>query len=158
MPPCCARPPPPSASENHPRLSRFSQCHLLSCLRQFEVHMATSQTSTASAHSLPRVTALRELLGYGDLNPRSSIFSDDIRSFGRKFQTSDGLAGSDLLEWKSPRHQAALEEMTDAYLERDKNGYLFWPDDKESVNFNSLQYSRDHAQCVCRKFYLCIVS
>ncbi|KAL2192292.1 hypothetical protein P885DRAFT_82332 [Corynascus similis CBS 632.67] len=36
--------------------------------------------------------------------------------------------------------------MTVAYLEKEGNGMLFWPDDKSSDNYNKYQYSKDHVR------------
>lgn len=94
--------------------------------------------------TLPNITELRQALDYGDLHLiRCSTFSDDVRAYRKKFITSNGTSGPDLYDWRDPEHQAGLKEMTRAYLDRDKNGLLFWPDDPSAANFNKLQYSED---------------
>jgi hypothetical protein len=106
--------------------------------------MPASPSSKIPATSLPNITALREGLDYGDPHlTRCSAFYDDIRGFRKKFQTSSGLPGPDLLNWKLEEHQAGLDEMTSAYLDLAGNGRLFWPDSETSANFNKLRYSAD---------------
>ncbi len=97
-----------------------------------------------SAASIPNITALRTGLDYGDPRlPRCATFNDDTRAFRRKFRTSRGVAGVDLHDWKSRDGQAGLNEMTIAYLEKEKSGLMFWPDDPSSPNYNKYQYSKD---------------
>ncbi|KAK4251356.1 hypothetical protein C7999DRAFT_28086 [Corynascus novoguineensis] len=109
--------------------------------------MATSSSSSIFAANIPSITALRNALDYGDPHlPRCAAFYDDTRAFRKKFKTSRGVPGADLHDWKSRDGQAALTEMTVAYLEKEGNGMLFWPDDKSSDNYNKYQYSKDHVR------------
>ncbi|KAI1864402.1 uncharacterized protein JN550_008959 [Neoarthrinium moseri] len=106
--------------------------------------MPSSPSSRITATSIPNITALRVGLDYGDPRlTRCSTFTDDLRGFRKKFVTSTGLPGPDLHEWKLKEHQAGLDEMTAAYLDRDGNGPLYWPDSETSPNYNKLRYSRD---------------
>ncbi|TDZ49765.1 hypothetical protein CTRI78_v007871 [Colletotrichum trifolii] len=68
-----------------------------------------------------------------------------MRYFRGSFTSSKGLEGHSLIDWKSKKQQAALVEMTNAFLERDGMGRQFWPGDETSDRFNSLKYSTDHA-------------
>ncbi|KAK6071721.1 hypothetical protein SCUP515_07725 [Seiridium cupressi] len=105
------------------------------------------------ATSLPNITSLREGLDYGNSHlTRCNVFYDDVRGFRKKFHTSTGLPGPDLHNWKLKEHQAGLDEMTAAYLDRDGNGPLYWPDSSSSANFNKLHYSKDRTRCVLLQF------
>ena len=105
----------------------------------------SSSKSKVVASSIPTISALRQQLGYGDrhLN-RCSTFYDDVRVFRKKYLTHDGFSGISFYNWKSPEHQAGLTEMTDAYLDEEGNGALYWPDNDASINRNKLRYSQDH--------------
>ncbi|KAK1749544.1 hypothetical protein QBC47DRAFT_354847 [Echria macrotheca] len=94
--------------------------------------------------SIPNITTLRNDLDYGDIRlPRCAAFIDDTNAFRRKFKTSRGVDGVDLHDWKSRDGQAGLSEMAVAYLEKEGNGRIFWPDDTSSKNYNKYQYSKD---------------
>ncbi|KAM0813072.1 hypothetical protein AB5N19_13063 [Seiridium cardinale] len=109
--------------------------------------MPVSPSSRIPATSLPNITSLREGLDYGNSHlTRCNVFYDDVRGFRKKFHTSTGLPGPDLHNWKLKEHQAGLDEMTAAYLDRDGNGLLYWPDSSSSANFNKLQYSKDRTR------------
>lgn len=109
--------------------------------------MANSPPAKIFAASIPSITTLRKELDYGDpQSPRCAAFYDDTRAFRKKFITSRGVAGPELHDWKSREGQAALTEMTLAYLDKEGNGRLFWPDDKSSANYNKYQYSKDHTR------------
>ncbi|KAK9414764.1 hypothetical protein SUNI508_10882 [Seiridium unicorne] len=109
--------------------------------------MPVSPSSRIPATSLPNITSLREDLDYGNSHlTRCNVFYDDVRGFRKKFHTSTGLPGPDLHNWKLKEHQAGLDEMTAAYLDRDGNGPLYWPDSSSSANFNKLQYSKDRTR------------
>jgi len=100
-----------------------------------------------AATAIPKVTALRRALDYGDAQLlRCITFNDDTRMFRRRFQTTSGVSGIDLHNWKSREHQAGLNEMTMAFLEKAGNGQVFWPNDKSAANYNKYQYSKDHAR------------
>ncbi|KAL2126764.1 hypothetical protein VTI74DRAFT_279 [Chaetomium olivicolor] len=109
--------------------------------------MATSSSHRVFAANIPSITALRNELDYGDARlPRCAAFYDDTRAFRKKFITSRGVAGTELHDWRSRDGQAALTEMTLAYLDKEGNGSLFWPDDKSSDKYNKYQYSKDHTR------------
>jgi hypothetical protein len=109
--------------------------------------MATSTSPKIAAANIPSITSLRNELDYGDLRlPRCAAFCDDTRAFRKKFITSNGIPGTDLHDWRSHEGQAGLTEMTLAYLDREGNGPMFWPDDKSSSMYNKYQYSKDHAR------------
>ncbi len=93
-----------------------------------------------TAAQIPNIEMLRRELDYGHKLPRCEAFRDDTRAFRKKFFTNEGVLGADLRDWKS--HKNSLTKMTIAYLEGKKNGQLFWPDDKESPNYNNYQYSK----------------
>jgi len=97
------------------------------------------------ASSIPTITALREQLDYGDSHlSRCNAFYDDVRTFRKRYRTHDGSSGISLYNWKSPEHQAGLKEMTEAYLDKEGNGALYWPDGDTDPNRNKLRYSQDH--------------
>lgn len=109
--------------------------------------MPPSTLPKIAAASIPSITTLRNELDYGDPNlPRCAAFYDDTRAFRKKFRNSRGTAGVDLHDWKSREGQADLTEMTIAYLEKEGNGQLFWPDDRASPNYNRFQYAKDGAR------------
>src|SRR4051812_1556135 len=103
--------------------------------------MPAPRASEASAASIPNITALRQQLDYGEPSlPRCVGFYDDIRVFRKKFHTASGIPGMDLHDWKSRKHHDGLDEMTNAYLDKEGNGILFWPDDDTSPNHNKYSY------------------
>ncbi|KAL3295969.1 hypothetical protein RB213_011402 [Colletotrichum asianum] len=103
-------------------------------------------TASINPSEIPSITALREVLDYGDQHlPRCKRLHDNMRYFRTTFISSKGLEGSSLIDWKSREEQAALAEMTNAFLERDGTGRQFWPDDEASDRFNRLKYSTHHA-------------
>ena len=105
---------------------------------------SASTSPKIAAARIPSITALRNELGYGDQKlPRCAAFYDDTRAFRKKFRTSHGIAGVDLHDWKSPEGQTGLTQMTFAYLDKEGNGGLFWPDDEASPNYNRYQYTKD---------------
>lgn len=96
-----------------------------------------------AAVEIPRITELRRMIDYDDTSlPRSKILMEDLRTFRKKFTTSQGRRGMDLINWKDERDKAELLEMTRDYLLRDGNGILFWPDDPALSNYNKLQWSK----------------
>ena len=98
---------------------------------------------------IPKIKALRSELDYGDPSiPRALAFINDINAFRRKFKTALGVDGDALHNWKDQATHLGLDEMVDAYLEREGNGQLFWPDDQSSKNYNKYQYSKDGDQYV----------
>jgi hypothetical protein len=102
---------------------------------------------TVFAASIPNITSLRKDLDYADARlPRCGTFNDDTRAFRKKFKTSRGVNGVDLHDWRSQAIQAGLNEMTIAYLDKEGNGKLFWPDDPSSQNYNIYQYSKHREQ------------
>ena len=107
--------------------------------------MSSSPLSKTTAASIPKITELRNELDYGNPQlPRCMAFYDDIRVFRRKYRTSQGVPGFNLWDWKSREHQAGLTEMTQAYLDEEGNGRVFWPAEESSPNRNRLNYSIDH--------------
>ncbi|RYP65280.1 hypothetical protein DL769_006359 [Monosporascus sp. CRB-8-3] len=104
-----------------------------------------SMSPIVPAANLPKITAIRETLDYGDPElTRCAAFTADVRAFRKKFTTKSGLPGTSLYDWRSPEHQRGLNEMTEDYLERAGNGAMWWPDDTSAPNHNKLQYSKDH--------------
>ncbi|KAI1295298.1 hypothetical protein F5Y03DRAFT_371925 [Xylaria venustula] len=95
--------------------------------------------------NLPKITTIRQELGYGDSGLiGSSEFRSDNKEFRRKFSTRNGLAGASLTDWKSSEHQSGLTEMANAYLEA--CGNRFWPDSPPAASGNKLRYSQDSAK------------
>lgn len=106
--------------------------------------MSAPTSPRLPACRIPSILTLREELGYGDrVLPRCRAFGYDINAFRERFQTKSGTAGVKLHDWKSSQGQADLKEITDAYLDREGNGLRFWPDDENSPEYNTYQYSRD---------------
>lgn len=105
--------------------------------------MRTPSPSALTAARIPKITDLRDQLCYGDTTlVRCTSFVDDLRVF-RKRYSAMGARGTDLFEWKSSEDQAALKQMTAAFLDEYGFGELYWPSDPSARNFNSLQYSKD---------------
>jgi hypothetical protein len=112
---------------------------------QVQMEMETPQASI----TVPTVTEIRKKLHYGDSSlARCQTFYHDVRIFIGKFVTSKGLEGTSLIRWKSEDHQRGLDELVDAYLDRDGNGRIYWPDDPASPKYNGLQYSKHRSQYV----------
>jgi hypothetical protein len=105
---------------------------------------ASSPSMLAPAR-IPKITDLRDELCYGNLKYlRCTTFVDDLRVFRRRYRTGH-LRGSDLLDWKSSEHQAALKQMTAAFLDEEGYGEIYWPSDRTAANYNTLQYSEDRS-------------
>jgi hypothetical protein len=103
----------------------------------------SSREFTNTMARIPSITKLRKDLDYGDAHLSRCIdFYDDIRTYRRKFWTSSGLLGSQVIQWKSLEGQSGLDEITDAYLNKDGRGYIYWPSDRTSTYWNSLEYSK----------------
>jgi hypothetical protein len=99
-------------------------------------------SSPVSASKIPTIAELRLKLGYGDGQlARVKSFSDDVRVFSKRFITSNGLRGSELVVWRSPEHKSGLREMTNAWLESLHMGETYWPTDPAHPNYNKLQFS-----------------
>ncbi|KAI1317866.1 hypothetical protein F5Y16DRAFT_406507 [Xylariaceae sp. FL0255] len=102
-------------------------------------------SSLTAAANLPKITALRQQLGYGDVGTkRYNTSIDDVRAFRRKFRTREGQDGISFSTWNSSEHQSGLNEMATAYVET--NGCLFWPDNPLGTDDDKLQFSRDKAK------------
>jgi hypothetical protein len=107
--------------------------------------MSSSDYSLA-ASSIPKITDLREKLGYGDSQlQRCRTFYDDVTAFRRKHRTSSGLSGAELIEWKSSEHQHALDRMVSIYLDKEGNGYHYWPPHNQYHDYTPLQYHEDRS-------------
>jgi hypothetical protein len=109
------------------------------------------ESSPRSESHIPKVKELREALGFRDQSLlQSKIFNDRLRVFRREYQTGDGVAGTDLHQWKSTEQQAVLSLMVRDFLTA--NGSIFWPDraddGHEFMESSRLQYSRDKPMCV----------
>ncbi|OAG05736.1 uncharacterized protein CC84DRAFT_1259120 [Paraphaeosphaeria sporulosa] len=101
---------------------------------------AGSPSEISPAH-IPKITDLRKQLAYGDSGlSRCIAFTDDLRVFRRRYSVA-GLRGIDLCDWRLPRHQEALKQMTSSFLDQEGHGERYWPSDPTAANFNSLQYS-----------------
>ncbi|KAI0160815.1 hypothetical protein GGR57DRAFT_456342 [Xylariaceae sp. FL1272] len=97
-----------------------------------------------AATNVPKITAIRQELGYGDIGSiRYNAFIDDVRVFRKKFKTTTGLPGVCFVDWKSPQHQRGLGEMVNAYLEDHGAGAQFWPDSSGTEDCSKLTYPRD---------------
>ncbi|WQF75110.1 hypothetical protein CDEST_00124 [Colletotrichum destructivum] len=103
-------------------------------------------TAILNTSEIPSITILRQNIDYCDQTlPRCKKLHETMRYFRASFTSSKGMEGNSLIDWKSTKQQAALTEMTNAFLERDGMGRHFWPDDETSDRFNRLKYSTDHA-------------
>ncbi|KAI1330257.1 hypothetical protein F5Y16DRAFT_396549 [Xylariaceae sp. FL0255] len=99
----------------------------------------------SAAANLPKITALRQQLGYGD--PRTNqynTFIDDVRAYRRKFRTPEGQDGISFSIWSSPEHQSGLSKMVTKYIKT--YGCLFWPDNLLATDSDKLQFLRDKAK------------
>ncbi|KAK1676287.1 hypothetical protein BDP55DRAFT_662195 [Colletotrichum godetiae] len=97
-----------------------------------------------SPSSIPFISALRKKLGYGDSRSehcQSILFYDSVRTFRKTFVSSQGHESSAVHDWKSSENQRALDEMVQAYLDRDGNGPRLWPDESVQNWVNKLKYS-----------------
>ena len=109
--------------------------------------MLRPMSPKVTVSSIPSITTLRRELDYGDSQvPRCGAFNDDMNAFRKKFTTSRGVAGIDLLKWNAKEGQEGLAEMTSAYLDEAGNGHSFWPDDESAANYNRYQYSKHGSQ------------
>jgi hypothetical protein len=110
--------------------------------------MSLSESSLA-ASGIPKITDLREQLGYGDPQlQRCRAFYDDVTAFRRKHRTGSGLSGTDLIDWKSSEHQHALDQMVHIYLDKKGNGYHYWPPHSQHPDYSHLQYDKDRSLLV----------
>jgi len=107
------------------------------------------------ASSIPKVTKLRELLGFQDQSSdHSKIFNDKLRAFRREYRTSSGRPGTDLHDWRSRDGQSELSQMVNEFLV--DNGQFFWPTISNNDNNGEppkLQYPQNKIRYDC-----CIIS
>jgi len=104
------------------------------------------------ASNIPKVTKLRELLGFQDQSSdRSKIFNDKLRAFRREYRTSSGKPGTELHVWRSKEGQLELSRMVTTFLL--DNGQIFWPDTPNNSRAGEprqLQYPQDKLRYDCR--------
>lgn len=76
---------------------------------------------------IPRVKELCDSLGFrmGSDRPHFQLV-DHTHKWRREFVTDDGIPGTELKEWRNPKHQDGLECMTEAFLE--SRGEALWPE------------------------------
>ncbi|KAH6990788.1 hypothetical protein BKA56DRAFT_573129 [Ilyonectria sp. MPI-CAGE-AT-0026] len=94
---------------------------------------------------VPRIRELRKELGYGRAGKSRDIsFYNIICAYCFGFKSSKGLRGAELIKWQYTPHQDALLELTNNFLEQDRMGVYFWPDDPTASPAHCpLQYSKD---------------
>ncbi|KAK1754179.1 hypothetical protein QBC47DRAFT_403567 [Echria macrotheca] len=112
--------------------------------------MPTATSPKILMSRIPNIKTLREELGYGDPKQRRySVFCEYTSLFQKIYRTGSGIGGLELHNWKSDITQAGLDDMTAAFLEDEGNGWLFWPDERSSTYYNTLQYS-EHSMKITR--------
>jgi hypothetical protein len=90
------------------------------------------------------VDELRRQLGYGNSgSSRVTVFSNATESLTAAFVASGGVPAPGLLNWAEAQDQGGLIRLTYRFLDEDKAGVAFWPDDPGNVNYGMLQYSTD---------------
>jgi hypothetical protein len=96
------------------------------------------------AASIPSITDLRKELDYGGVGSDRPIqFNSTVRNYWKTFVTEDGTSACDLTEWNVPKTKDRLLELTDSFLEGEKYGMKFWPDDVNNEFKNKWSYTQD---------------
>lgn len=62
------------------------------------------------ACKLPKITQIREKLGYDRKYPEYTTFTSTIGTFRKRFKTISGVLGKSLTKWRP--YQAGLQEMS----------------------------------------------
>ncbi|KAH7136858.1 hypothetical protein B0J13DRAFT_625485 [Dactylonectria estremocensis] len=109
------------------------------------VHLSLASFRRHKAKELLPVHDLCEELGYGLTNKRRYInFYNTVANYGAGFKSRSTVAGIRALHWCNSAHKQLILEMARDFLETDKNGELFWPDDSMQANHGRLPYSKDY--------------
>ncbi|KAL4730206.1 hypothetical protein ACLX1H_002238 [Fusarium chlamydosporum] len=110
---------------------------------------------TTKTCSIPRLTDLRNELGYGTPGVDQDIaFKKAIRTQVETFvSSSDNIPAYKLTKWKNPAHQRGLLEVTKDFLEVQGKGPEFWPSSDIPDNSRPLQYHKDSASLMTKVFW-----
>lgn len=96
----------------------------------------------------PGILAIQKKLNYlgHTRQDRWQEFYDDIRKFLRAYIPRAGTLRRKFDNWRS---LIDLNAITNDYLDKDKNGHRYWPEEAESPYFDAhLQYSFDRSTSV----------
>lgn len=95
-----------------------------------------------TAVAVPKISRLRGMINYDDdRKPLGPTFWKHFQAYREMYTTSPRIYGSTFIQWKDPGQMTGLIEMADAFLDRDKNGAKFWPDDEDADEYSNLRYS-----------------
>lgn len=98
-----------------------------------------------TASRIPKFNELRHKINYGeDRKPLSLTFWKHLQVFRELYTSPSGVPGCNFLKWKDHSHVIELYRMVDSFLDGNGNGQKYWPDSSDALEYNSLQYSRDH--------------
>ncbi|KAH0541550.1 hypothetical protein FGG08_003962 [Glutinoglossum americanum] len=98
--------------------------------------------------SIPTVGSLCEKLGYGKgKNEVTGLSKNDLTEttqvWRKKYITPSGKLGRELKDWKSVAERHDLLVMAIKYLDDDRNGERFWPNNREDDAGKHLHYPTD---------------
>ncbi|KAJ6780692.1 hypothetical protein PWT90_01352 [Aphanocladium album] len=93
----------------------------------------------------PGIRDLKTLLGYGDpKEERCKVFSEDCRSFIKRYKSRHGVEGSQFIDRRCREDIIGVQDMASAFF--DTHGNFYWPSDPNHHNANRLQYNSHEKQ------------
>lgn len=99
------------------------------------------------ATRVPNVSELRRRLACASNTlPHDKSLYTAICTYPLTFTSEQGENGVALTKWSDIYHRKALLKMTEDFLDRDRNGVLFWPNDSTSSQYRNIQYSTHRGQ------------
>ncbi|KAH7125971.1 hypothetical protein EDB81DRAFT_202456 [Dactylonectria macrodidyma] len=97
------------------------------------------------ATNLPSVHRLCQKLDYAFSDNRRHIdFYNTVANYITGFKSLPTIANIRTLYWRNRVHRQLILDMATGFLETDKNGQFFWPDDCMQANYGRLQYSKHY--------------
>ena len=101
------------------------------------------------AAKIPSVTTLRSLLKQTNESDLGGSFQHAVTAFRTLYRNRHGVFGTEFRKWRYAEHRHELFVMADTFLDTNRNGIKFWPDDKKAENYNAdLQYSKHREKSV----------
>jgi hypothetical protein len=90
------------------------------------------QWSPVGDKDVPCAETIKKRLNYSKGKaPQESVreFENTLAEFRKAYKQREGEDWSRFYDWGSPEHQAQLDKVTEEFLEKEKYGVRFWPDD-----------------------------
>ena len=109
--------------------------------------LAANMPSSTLPRSTTQIRQIGELLQDINYDGKNSDFRKELKAalryFQKRYKTPTGERGSSFVTWKNKQHMQGLKQMAAGFLNTENNGTKYWPDDKQSSRYNSLQFSKN---------------